>query len=358
MAFTKPTLQNLIDAVRADMFSRFPSLDASLPNSFAGSLSEVIAGGNYGLYGYLDFISRQVFPDTASDEYADRWGAILGLPRRAAERADGNATFTGTIGSSVTTGATLTSSAGVIYEVVTGFTLAATSELHEVRAVETGEAGNLDAAAVLTFVSVPAGIGSTATVDGSGLTGGLDLETDASYVTRILERFAAPPKGGAINDYIGWVKESSDATRVFVFDYVEPGLETIAAGQVLVYFAIDDADHAGGIPTSGEVSDVQDYLDTVRPLGMRPTAAAPVATAVDFTVSITPDTVATRAAVEAELADMIKTAGGIGSTIKLYDIYEAMSLVPALTDWDVTAPSASVTTTAGHIHTLGTVTFS
>ncbi len=356
MAYTKPTLQQLIEAVKADLFSRFPDLNASLVNSFAADIAEVIAGTNYGLYGYLDFILKQVFPDTAVDEFAERWGAIIDIPRRAAANAAGNATFTGTIGSSVSTGALLTASNGIQYEVVTGFTLALTSEAHAVQAVTAGEDGNIGAAAVLSFVSVPAGIDSTATVDGSGLTGGLDLETNSSYTERILAQFASPPKGGKAEDYQQWATEATDVTRSFIFTFQAPGLESVARGQVLLYFAMDN-DYSDGIPAAGDVTDVQTYIDLQRPLASVFTAAAPTGSAVNFTVSITPDTPSNQTATETELAEMIRTAGGVGTSITLSDIFEAMSIVPDLTSWSVASPASPVTTAAGELHTMGTVTF-
>ena len=356
MAYTKPTLSALIEAVKADLYSRFTTLDPTLPNSFSANLAEVIASGNNGLYSYLSWSTKQPLPDTCDAEFADRWSTIVNLSRRAAAKASGNATFTGGIGAEVLTGALLVATNGIQYEVVTGFTLAATSEVHIVRAVVAGEDGNIGAAAVLSFVSVPAGIGSTATVDGSGLTGGLDLETDDELRIRLLARFASPPKGGKALDYIAWAKEATDATRAWVFTEDAPGLETVAVGEVLLYFAMDN-DYAGGIPIAGDVTDVQEYIDAVRPLGAKFTAAAPVATAVDFTVDITPDTPTNRTAVEDELAEMIRLRGGIGTSITLYHAFEAMSFVPNLTDWTVTVPAGPVTTTAGHLHTMGTVTF-
>ena len=98
MPYTKPTLTSLIAAIKADLFSRFPSLDPTLTNSFAANLAEVVAAGVNGVYGYLDWIAKQPFPDTADAPFIDRWATIIGLARRAAAKATGEATFTGTIG--------------------------------------------------------------------------------------------------------------------------------------------------------------------------------------------------------------------------------------------------------------------
>jgi uncharacterized phage protein gp47/JayE len=480
MAYTRKTLSQIIASIKADLFSRFPTVDPTLENSFAGNVAEVQAGGVNGLYGYIDWTAKQPFPDTCQDEFIDRWASILNLQRLAATKASGNATFTGSIGGQVNTGAVIISSSGVQYEVIEGFTLAATSELHAIQAVEAGLAGNAGAGAVLTFVSVPSGIGTTATVDGSGLTGGRDLETDDELRVRLLARFRSPPKGGKALDYVAWASEATTATRAWVFTYDEPGLETVAVGEVLLYFAMDNKDssdgadivtngafaadtdwtkgtgwtiaagkatHAAGtgsdlsqaiaslvagrtyvieftlsgrtagtiipkvgsggtgptisangsyviaiacktnttlyftasatfdgsiddvsliysgignagIPDSGDVTDVQDYVDGVRPLGASFTAAAPKAYPINFEVSITPDTPTNRTAVELELYEMIKTKGEISGSIKLYDIFEAMSIVPDLTDWDIVSPAATVTAGQGELPMLGVVTYS
>jgi uncharacterized phage protein gp47/JayE len=366
MAYTKPTLQQLIDAVKADLFGRFPDLDPQLTNSFAANVAEVIAGSTNGLYGYLDWIADQPFPDTADDENLERLASIYGLSRLAATKADGDVVFTGAIGSSVATGEQLISSNGTTYLVDTGFTLAASPETHSVTAQAAGLDGNLGASATLSFVSVPSGMSNTATVDSGGLTGGTDRETDVELRARILTRLASPPKGGKTEDYEQWAIEATDVTRSWVRNTTTgaPFGDTIPAGAVWQYFVMDDTyttDATIGIPQAGDVTDVQDYIDPLKPVTAAYTAIAPTADTVDFNLTIVPDTPTNQAATESELRSTILNERVVGGTISLSSFYEAMSRVPNLTSWTINTINAvapaDVTVAAAAIHTVGTFTF-
>ncbi len=358
MAYLKPTLSELIDQIETNLFSRFPDLDPSLATSMAKNIAEVIAGAVNGTYGNLEYNLEQQFPDTAQEEYATRWAAIYGLTRLVATSADGDAIFTGSIGSSVTTSAELVSSDGIVYEVDTGFTLAAESETHSVTAQDAGEDGNIDADAELAFVSVPSGMDSIATVDSGGITGGTDQETDVELTARTLTKIANPPRGGAAHDYTAWAKEATNVTRTWVRTPDSPGTDTVDPGEVLLWFAMDN-DYDDGIPQSGDITDVQDYIDAVRPVMIDSgfTADAPTAYEIDFDVTISPDTPTNQTNTTAELALQIRESGEVGGTIATSDIYEAMSRVPTLTNWTVNSTTA-LSAGIGELHTMGGVTFS
>lgn len=365
MPYVKPTLQELIEAIKADLFGRFPSLDPQLINSFAADIAEVVAGGANGLYGYFDFIARQL-PDTAEGEFIERWATIFGLSRLAATKADGDVSFAGAIGSSVATGAELVSSNGTIYTVDTGFTLAATPETHAVTARVAGADGNLGATATITFVSAPAGMTSAATVAAGGLTGGTDRETDTELSTRLLQTIASPPKGGKVEDYELWATEATDVTRSWVRNITTGAAfgDVIPAGAVWQYFVMDETyttPASIGIPQAGDVTDVQDYIDPLRPVTAVYTAKAPTAQTVAFNLKIVPDTPENQDATEAEILSTILNERIVGGTIILSAFQEAMSRVPNLTDWTINtidggAP-APVVAAAGAVHTQGTIIF-
>ena len=99
MPFQRPTLTDLQTQIAADIESRLPGADSQLRRSFLGVLSRAFTGSLHGLYGYLDFTSKQVFPDTAESEFLDRWAGIWGVTRKPAWPTSGTVTFTGTNGS-------------------------------------------------------------------------------------------------------------------------------------------------------------------------------------------------------------------------------------------------------------------
>src|SRR5574341_2077616 len=101
MAFERPTLPTLIERAAMDIEARLPGTDARLRRSNLNALARVHAGAVHGIYGFLDWISRQVIPDTADAEILDRWASWWGVPRKSAAQAKGNVTFAGTNGTAI-----------------------------------------------------------------------------------------------------------------------------------------------------------------------------------------------------------------------------------------------------------------
>ena len=58
---------------------------------------------------------NESFPDTATDEFLDRWAAIYGQSRLAATQAEGNIVFTGVVSSIIPISTNLQSSEGSVY---------------------------------------------------------------------------------------------------------------------------------------------------------------------------------------------------------------------------------------------------
>ena len=98
MPFNRPPLDLLIARSAASMQSRFPGTDAVLRRSLTGIVARMSAGTEHGLYGYLDWLARQLMPDTAEEEHLERWASIWGVSRKAAGHASGDVSITGTPG--------------------------------------------------------------------------------------------------------------------------------------------------------------------------------------------------------------------------------------------------------------------
>jgi uncharacterized phage protein gp47/JayE len=129
-------------------------------------------------------------------------------------------------------------------------------------------------------------------------------------------------------------------------------------GTVVVRFMADDGAGGMAIPDAGDVAAVQAYIDTVRPVTAVVTVAAPTAVPMDFEIALTPDTAAVRAAVQAELADLLLREASPGGTILISHIREAVSIAAGETDHVLTSPAANVEHGAGEIATLGAFTWS
>lgn len=369
MPYERPTLSELITATKGDLISRLPSLDPTIPNSFSANLAEVIAGGISGLYGYLSWMSEQMFVDTADAEYLDRMASNYGLSRFPALYADGECTFTGAIGSSVAQGDLVTGASGIKYAVDTGFVLASASEVHTVTATTSGVDANLLSGAELSFVSTPSGMDNLV-IAGSGITGGTDRESDDELRARIKAKLASPPKGGKPDDYISWAKEATDATRAWCIDInnMADHKENVPLGCVLVYFVMDDT-YPDGLPLPADVLDVQEFIAPLVPAGkifdssVVASSGAKLLTAepVNFEIQILPNTPTNQTAVEASIKSEITYNRVAGGEINLSVFYDAMSSTPNLTSWTINtidglAP-ATVSAPAGSVHTMGSVTF-
>ena len=346
MSFVRPTLPELVTRIQADFISRLGLAGAVLRRSVIAVLSRVIAGAAHMLHGHLEFLSRQVFPDLAEDEFLERHAALFGITRTSPTYASATLTFTGTTGVTITSGRVLVSADGFRFATTAGFTLVAGTVSGTVNALVPGAASSLAVGQVLNFESPQSGVDATAVV--TSVIDGSDAETFEALRVRLLEHLAEPAHGGSVADYVAWAKEVGGVTRVWVTP-----LE-LGPGTVVVRFTRDL--DASPIPDAGEVTNVQTKLDLEKPAHVVVTAFAPVAAPLAFTLSITPDTGDLRTAVSNSLAALfLDTAPG--ETTLLSKVRTAIGATDGITDYTLTTPSANVTHTTNELPTLGAITW-
>lgn len=215
MAFEKPTLRELVDRAKSDINARLPGVDARLPASVLGVIAHVVAGGVHGLYGYQDYIARQILPDTADSEFLDRHASLWGMSRKPAAPAVGNITIYGTDATEISVGMQLQRADGKLFAVAETTRIDGTSATVQVVAVDGGSDSNTDAGVELTLVEAVAGLESKATVAEGGLSGGTDVETDSELRERVLQRMRTPPRAGTAADYVAWALECDGVTRAW-----------------------------------------------------------------------------------------------------------------------------------------------
>lgn len=352
MPFSRPTLSALIERNQADIESRLPGADTKLRRTFLGVISRALSGAVHGLYGYLDWQSKQIMPDTADAENLDRWASIwLKVPRKVASFATGSATFTGTNGAVIPAGTIVTRSDSLEFTTSADATITAGVATAVITAKTAGLTGNTSAGSNLTLVSPISGVNSAATVATGGITGGADQETDSALRTRLLARIQQPPQGGAKADYQEWALEVAGVTRAWVYP------EELGVGTVTVRFVTDD-DPAGIIPSGTKVTDVQSYIDNLRPVTAAVTVVAPIAVPLNFTISgLNPNTQAVKDGITASLTDLIRREAEPGVTLLISHIREAISVAAGESNHVLVAPSADVAHTVGQIATMGTITW-
>jgi uncharacterized phage protein gp47/JayE len=111
-----PTLQDLIDRNQADLINEFEGLDPTLPNSFEGALSKMIAGRAFEFYGSLTLLVARLLLTTTSDNFLDAYASIFKLVRNPATASAGNIAITGTDGTLIPSGTLFNSDSGISYE--------------------------------------------------------------------------------------------------------------------------------------------------------------------------------------------------------------------------------------------------
>lgn len=353
MPFARPSLAELVERIEAELSSRL-GVGPLQDRGPLRAIGRVFAGIEHALHGHLDFVADQVVPLNAEGEVLERWADLYGLERLPATKATGDVTFSGTNGSSVGVGVLLTRPDGAKFRTTESGIVAGGTLTLEVQAEVAGAAGNTAATTALSLSTPIAGI-TAAVVAAGGLVGGEDRESDEELRDRLRDTVSDRPQGGSVADYKAWTLEVGGVTRVWVF----PGF--LGLGTVGITFAVDD-DPSGPVPSAPQVAAVQARIDDPTRRDSRPVTAdvtvfAAVATPVDFTIELTPDTQAVRDAVEANLRDLIFRDAAPGGTLLLSRIREAISTAAGEEDHELTVPSADVDFDTGELPTLGTITW-
>lgn len=363
MPFARPTLSEIVTRIESDYKSRIDNAQSLLRRSVLKILARVYGAAVHLLYGYLSYMKDQPFATTADAEYLERIGNEFGIARKAATNATGSGSGTGTTGVSIPAGTQLVSNAGQVYTVDSAVTVAAGVYSLDFTALLAGSDGNDSPSISLIYVTPIAGVSTTLTVDGDGIDGGVDEESDDGLRERILTRKRQPPHGGAEFDYVNWALEVSGVTRAWSFP------QYMGHGTIGLAF-VRDNDTDSIIPDATEREDVRDYiLEHTDPLtGLDvgiPVTAEPgffvidiSLESVDFSISITPNNSATQADIESKIEDLIIEKGGPGQTIYLSDISAAISSSALEVAHRVNSPATDIATATNKVPVLGIITWS
>jgi len=351
MPFERPSLAEIQERVRTDIRSRLPNAQPELRRSLLGVLADTEAGGIHGLYGYLDYLSKQIFPDTADNDYLLRWASIWGVDRSPAVAASGNVSVSGVSGSQVVSGSVLSGQQGIEYITLTTLIMDGSGTgLVGVEARTAGAAGNLDEGAVLSFVSPVQGVDGQVDVAAGGLTGGTDQQSIEQLRTELLNRIRQPPHGGAEADYVGWALAGHpDITRAWVYP------NELDPGTVTVRVVTDDLPSL--IPSQSILDSVQSYIDSPRPVQVPTYVVAPTAIPLDLSISLMPDSSEVRARVEAAVKDWLSRNAAPGSTIYLSELSGVIYVAAGTSRHTLQSPIADVAHAFNEIPVLGVITW-
>ena len=372
-----PFPRNTLTALRAQAMqditaSDLPNADGFLRRAVLRVLAWAVAGMAYLHEGYLDWISLQSTPFTATGEYLEGWAAMAPTPvlREAPTFASGPATWPAEGDANLPAGTVCNRSDGVQYATVATASVVGGNVTATIVALVAGSNGNLDSGAPLTLATVIWGVNSDGAASGP-ITGGADLELDPPLQARMLESYGAPPHGGNQSDYVTWALEVPGVTRAWCSPV------GMGYGTVVVYFMMDVAEAAyGGFPqgtngvaalesraspATGDQLAVANFIYPLRPVTPVVYAAAPQASPVDFIILWSTGTIssAQQAQVAAALTALFVAVDSPLATTSLVQsqIDTAISAIAGMPSFSLLAPNSwPITSAVGYLLTLGTIT--
>lgn len=357
MPWTTPTLKDVRKLTRDYVLSQLGA-KAMIPNSALRIMSDAKSGLAHLTLLYIDWLAKQLLPDTAEQEWLDRHGNIWlrnadgSKGRKVATFANGSATITGAGGIVIPQYTVLTGYNGVRYQTTAEVVISAAGlTVAPLEALTAGLVGNLDEGSAISF-EVPIN-GADLSVAVVTMTGGADIEDDDLLRERVLFRIQNPPMGGDKADYERWATSVAGVTRAWCYP-LEMGI-----GTVTVRFMMDDlrADNRG-IPRGTDIQTVAAYIDSVRPVAVKDRfIVAPIPYFYSLTVrQLSSDTPAVRARVEAAIETMEQRRLYPGCTLYRSWIDEAISGALGEDHHELDFETL-VMPSPGHIPMLDTITY-
>jgi uncharacterized phage protein gp47/JayE len=349
MPMARPTPEQLRDRIQAEFDVLLPGADPRRRRSIEGVLARVQALVSHELLGAIEWASRQMHIATAGEEELPERAAVWGITPTPAASARGLVVLTGNVGGVVPAGAELRRADDSRYLTQADCTIGpgGTGSVEVVAALP-GAERNAPPMTSLALIEPVANVQSLALVDVDGLGGGLSAEGLEGLRARARARIQEPPHGGAAHDYVAWVREVVGNTKVWVRPI------TPEVGSLSVSFIMPDA----SIPDPATVDLVAQNIDAKRPVTASMVyVAAPVAHLVAFTIQLSPDSVANRQAVSAELADMFAREAEPGGTLPRSRLGAAISAAVGEYSHVLTLPAGDVVSAPGTIARLGVITW-
>ena len=363
MAYEVPTIQTLITRVLARVASRLNAGPYS-KGTVEYVFSFVVAAATHGVYRMLSWLYRQLIPDTAGSESVERWAAIFGITRDAAEKHQGSGTFTATTPNptdvvSVPLGTQFFLSDNTVYRSTSLVSRTGSGSLEvPLQAVNPGADGSASAGDRITAETAIAYLKAEGVVSSGGLQGGSDQEQDRPFHIRFLRRVRQPGRCGGPGDYVEWAKDAPgvDFLRAYEFPRID------GPGTVGVSFLVNGSG-AGVIPDAGSVAAMQTFFDGVAPVDMmwvRVFAPAAVNVTVDVG-SLVLDSGAVlsvvRSAIHSALSALFKDEAKVSIDFQRERITETIGRVPGVNTYNVDAPLVDVSVPSGSVAVFSALSF-
>lgn len=361
MSFPVPTLGEIDGRMLAELpvNAESPALRRNLYVPLAGAT----AGAVHSVWGYLQWVARQIHPQHCDDDVLENNFAGFWLPqgRKAASFARGTIRVFGNAGSGITREARWTCNELEYAPIAEAIIPEAGSLDLDVVCLTAGQSGNLTAGARMVLANPIDGVQREALVLEPGISGGADLEDIEALRQRVLDARAAGGETGRASDWELWAREREGVTRAWCVPH------WVGFGTCVVFFVRDGDDDI--FPNEDEQAALTDYLRAEgTPFG-EVYATAPVRRRIDITLQLSPDTptvreaarAALRSAINAQAAPLNVRARDLGQTkgvtIVRSHLTEALSSTTGEEDHTLIAPAANIVCAVGELAELGEITW-
>jgi uncharacterized phage protein gp47/JayE len=382
--YARPTLTQLRDQGLQDVNaaritdSNGNVLSGVLPKAILRVLTYMEAGMAYELYGYLDWISKQSNPFTATDEWLFAWGALKGVYQKDATAATcPTVTFVGTYSAgnppTVPAGSTVVRSDGAAYTTNADAAVQPSGIVTvAITASTPGAAGNAAQGTSLTLSTPIAGVNASSGSAVVAITGGADQETQDDFRTRMLKEYAAPPQGGDQSDYEEWALAVPGVTRAWCNPL------GAGAGTVVIYTMFDDAESAHGgfpqgtngvasgetraAPATGDQLAVANAIFPEQPVTALVYSYAPNQSAVNFTFNNLGGAITSGSALDLDIKKAIdgvflRQGNPLNGTILPSAFETAIGAIAGMPAFTMSAPSGPVQVGIGNLPVRGTIAY-
>jgi uncharacterized phage protein gp47/JayE len=352
MPYNVPTLRQITASGLLDIES---SLGTVLPKfGIEQALNAVVSAGQRDLYDHQMWIVRQIIPTSESDDQTIiETAQFEGVIRKQDTYAAGPATLQGTVPAPV--GTVLQHSDGRQYTVTSSASPSGGVVAVQVQATDAGAAGNLAAGQPLALVTPVPGLQSNGT--SGDISGGADIEPVNQLLERLLFRKRNPPLGGAVHDYVAWMREVPGVSRAWCEDAWQGG------STVGISWVYDDRPSI--LPTATDKTDMQAWLfrhpDPAtgvlvgRPGGIEPVDIGLTLKSTPVSIKLTPDNANTRNAVTANLTGYQSTLSP-GSTMLLSKLRTAIGSAAGISNYTLNL-TADVTASSNELNVIGAITW-
>lgn len=244
MPYSRPTLTQLRQQAVQDVVNGgIPGVVAVLRFSVLYVLAMVLVGLAWLHYGYIDWVSLQSVPWTATDEYLAGWAAMKGVYQKGAAAASSVGVSFSATGTNVIPAETQISfSDGYTGTVTADSATANGTTIAQVTLTVTGSGGNLPIGTIATLMTPVPGVQTSGLVT-TAFTGGADAETPDAFRARMIAAYQKGGTNGSVPDYVAWAEAVPGVTRAWVAQ------NYVGAGSLGLFVMLDEANaQYGGLP--------------------------------------------------------------------------------------------------------------